>query len=169
MSHLSHSKYIIKMYLWNPQIFFWSTLVNYLSSNDFNLIWTMGVSFATNETIPNMGTMSYEFMVMFSPTILNLHSLTIHCKPYGPNTSVLHIDFMTLLLSSYVSFLEMCIIPRWKPNIAHRYFSTMKNCVHRNHTTLQLKIKKQFVYNYCATIPWVLQLMCNYPFKNMVY
>jgi hypothetical protein len=34
--------------------------------------------------------------------------------------------------------------------------SIMKNCVHWNHTTLQLKLKKQLIYNYYATIPWVL-------------
>jgi hypothetical protein len=45
----------------------------------------------------------------------------------------------------------------------------MRNHVHQNHTTLQLKLKKQLIYNYYATIPWVLQLLCNYPLKNMVY
>jgi hypothetical protein len=28
----------------------------------------------------------------------------------------------------------------------------MRNCVRRNHTTLQLKLKKQLIYNYYATI-----------------
>jgi hypothetical protein len=32
-----------------------------------------------------------------------------------------------------------------------------KNYVHRNHIALELKFKKQLVYNYCATILWVLQ------------
>jgi hypothetical protein len=30
----------------------------------------------------------------------------------------------------------------------------MRNCVYRNHTTLQLKLKKQLTYNYYATILW---------------
>jgi hypothetical protein len=38
----------------------------------------------------------------------------------------------------------------------------MKNCVRQKHITLQLKLKKQLIYNYYATIPWVLQLLCNY-------
>jgi len=45
----------------------------------------------------------------------------------------------------------------------------MKFCIYWNYITLQLKIKKQFIYNYCAIIYWVLQLMCNYPYRNMVY
>ncbi len=32
----------------------------------------------------------------------------------------------------------------------------MKNYIHKNHTTMQLKLKKQFIYNYCVTIFWVL-------------
>jgi hypothetical protein len=34
----------------------------------------------------------------------------------------------------------------------------MKNHVHRNHTTLQPKFKKQLIYNCYVIIPWVLQL-----------
>jgi hypothetical protein len=49
-----------------------------------------------------------------------------------------------------------------------RHF-TMRTRICRNHTSFQLKFKKQFIYNYCATIPWVLQLLCNYPPRNMVY
>jgi hypothetical protein len=30
----------------------------------------------------------------------------------------------------------------------------MRNCVHQNHTTLQLKLKKQFIYKYYAIIPY---------------
>jgi hypothetical protein len=47
--------------------------------------------------------------------------------------------------------------------------SSTRNRVHRNHTTLQLKLKKQLIYNCCVTIPWVSQLLCNYPLRNMVY
>jgi hypothetical protein len=43
----------------------------------------------------------------------------------------------------------------------------MINCVHQNHITLQLEFKKQFIYNYFANIPWVLQLLCNYHFENI--
>jgi hypothetical protein len=32
---------------------------------------------------------------------------------------------------------------------------------------MQLELKKQIVYNYCATILWVLQLLCNYLSKNI--
>jgi hypothetical protein len=32
----------------------------------------------------------------------------------------------------------------------------MENCVYQNHITLQLKFKKQLIYNYCVLIPWVL-------------
>ncbi len=46
---------------------------------------------------------------------------------------------------------------------------TMKNCIHRNHITLQLKFKTKFIYNYYVVIFWVLQLICNYPFRNMMY
>jgi hypothetical protein len=45
----------------------------------------------------------------------------------------------------------------------------MENHVHWNHTTLQLKLKKQIIYNCYAIIPWVLQLLCNYPFRNTMY
>jgi hypothetical protein len=34
----------------------------------------------------------------------------------------------------------------------------MRNHIRWNHTTLQLKLKKQFIYNYCATIP--LEIWC---------
>ncbi len=43
-----------------------------------------------------------------------------------------------------------------------------KSCL-LNHTTLQLKLKKQLIYDCYATIPWVLQILCNYPLKNMMY
>jgi hypothetical protein len=45
---------------------------------------------------------------------------------------------------------------------------TMKNFVHWNHITLQVKFKKQFICNCYAIIPWVLQLLCNYHFRNVV-
>ncbi len=38
----------------------------------------------------------------------------------------------------------------------------MKNHVRQNHTTLHLKLKTQLIYNCYTTIPWVLQLLCNY-------
>jgi hypothetical protein len=47
------------------------------------------------------------------------------------------------------------------------FYDTMKNCVYQNHISLQLELKKQLVYNYCATIPLVLQLLLNYPPRNM--
>jgi len=47
--------------------------------------------------------------------------------------------------------------------------STMKNRVCKNHTTLQLKLKKQLVHSYYVTIPSILQLLCNYPLRNMMY
>jgi hypothetical protein len=34
---------------------------------------------------------------------------------------------------------------------------------------LHLKLKKQFMYNCYVAIPWVLELLCNYHFKNMMY
>jgi hypothetical protein len=42
----------------------------------------------------------------------------------------------------------------------------MKNYVYQNHISLQLELKKQLVYNYCATIPLVLQVLFNYPLRN---
>jgi hypothetical protein len=45
----------------------------------------------------------------------------------------------------------------------------IRNRVCQNHTTSQLKFKKQRIYNYCAIIHWVLQLLCNYPLKNIMY
>jgi hypothetical protein len=48
-------------------------------------------------------------------------------------------------------------------------FFIMKNRVCWYHSTLQLKLKKQLAYNYYTIIPWVLQLLCNFPFRNMVY
>jgi hypothetical protein len=47
--------------------------------------------------------------------------------------------------------------------------SIMKKFVNRNHTTLQLKFKKQLIYNCYATIPSILQLLCNYPLRNTMY
>jgi hypothetical protein len=41
----------------------------------------------------------------------------------------------------------------------------MRNYVYQNHTTLQLKVKKQLIYNCYAIILWVLQLLCNYPLE----
>ncbi len=41
----------------------------------------------------------------------------------------------------------------------------LRNCVRQNHIALQLKLKKQLVYNYSATILWVLQPLCNYPLE----
>ncbi len=34
----------------------------------------------------------------------------------------------------------------------------MRNCVYQNHIILQLKLKKQLIYNYYATIP--LEILC---------
>jgi hypothetical protein len=31
----------------------------------------------------------------------------------------------------------------------------MRNCIYQNHIALHIKLKK-LVYNYCATLPWVL-------------
>ncbi len=31
------------------------------------------------------------------------------------------------------------------------------------------KTQKKLIYNYYVIILWVLQLLCNYPLKNMVY
>ncbi len=45
----------------------------------------------------------------------------------------------------------------------------MKNFIHQNHITLHLKLKKQLMYNCYVAIPWVLELLCNYHFKNMMY
>jgi hypothetical protein len=47
--------------------------------------------------------------------------------------------------------------------------NTMRNHIRQNHITLQLKFKKQLKYNCYATIHWVLQLLCNYSLRNMVY
>jgi hypothetical protein len=33
----------------------------------------------------------------------------------------------------------------------------IRNCIHGNHTTLQLKLKKKLIYNYYATIPLKIQ------------
>jgi hypothetical protein len=51
----------------------------------------------------------------------------------------------------------------------HTPFITMKNRVCWNHITLQLNFKKQLIYNYYVTIPWVLQLLCNYFLINTMY
>ncbi len=55
----------------------------------------------------------------------------------------------------------LIVINEIKPFAMVKY--TMKNCICENYITLQLKFKKQFIYNCYATIPWVLQLLCNYP------
>jgi hypothetical protein len=34
---------------------------------------------------------------------------------------------------------------------------------------LTTQIQKKLIYNYCATITWVLQLVCNYPRRDIVY
>jgi hypothetical protein len=60
----------------------------------------------------------------------------------------------------------------WVQLLNYRYnlhCCTMRNHLCQNHITLQLKFKKQLAYNYYPTIPWVLQLPCNYPLKNTVY
>jgi hypothetical protein len=46
---------------------------------------------------------------------------------------------------------------------AHEHI--MENHICWNHTTLQLKLKNKLIYNYSPIIPWVLQLLCNYPFR----
>jgi hypothetical protein len=38
---------------------------------------------------------------------------------------------------------------------------TMRNHVCRNHITLKLKLKKQIIFH--------IQLLCNYPLRNMIY
>jgi hypothetical protein len=63
-------------------------------------------------------------------------------------------------------------IKRMKSSKKHTFDmapSTMRNRVRKNHTTLQLKLKKQLVYNCYVTIPWVLQLVCNCPLRNTMY
>jgi hypothetical protein len=34
---------------------------------------------------------------------------------------------------------------------------------------LTTKIQKKLIYNYYVIIPWVLQLLCNYPFRNTAH
>jgi len=43
--------------------------------------------------------------------------------------------------------------------------NNISNCIHRNHIALQLKLKKQLVYNYCATIPWYYNYYATIPLK----
>ncbi len=40
---------------------------------------------------------------------------------------------------------------------------TTRNYIYQNNIALQLELRKQLVYNYCAIIPWVLQLLHNHP------
>jgi hypothetical protein len=51
-----------------------------------------------------------------------------------------------------------CIIPF---NPLPNSTTTMRNHVHQNHVTLQQKLKKQFIYNYCAIIPSYIQNITN--------
>jgi len=39
---------------------------------------------------------------------------------------------------------------------------TMRNCVYQNHSTLQLKLKKQLMYNYCVSIPLKIRCIDKY-------
>ncbi len=52
----------------------------------------------------------------------------------------------------------------WSPSTmcSHCRVDIVRNHVHQNHTTLQLKLRKQLIYNYYAIILCVLQLLCNY-------
>jgi hypothetical protein len=42
------------------------------------------------------------------------------------------------------------------------------SCLSKPHYPIT-KIQKKLIYNYCATILWVLQLLCKYPPKNTMY
>jgi hypothetical protein len=45
----------------------------------------------------------------------------------------------------------LCLLEMAKPSSE---IHTMKNHIHQNHISLQLKLKKQLIYNYCAIISW---------------
>jgi hypothetical protein len=60
-----------------------------------------------------------------------------------------------------------------KQNMATSWIPEMANHYEKLHPLKPhyptIKTKKKLIYNYYATIPWVLQLLCNYPLKNMVH
>jgi hypothetical protein len=66
--------------------------------------------------------------------------------------------------NDYISLLQMqktSLIKNQSWNLEKTWFlqnrNITRNCICRNHTTLQLKLKKQLIYNYCETIPLEIQ------------
>jgi len=44
-----------------------------------------------------------------------------------------------------------------------------KSCPPKPHYPTTKTLKKKQIYNNYVIIPWVLQPLCNYPLKNIVY
>jgi hypothetical protein len=92
-------------------------------------------------------------------------NLSIHLKLDLVFHIILGIHYMTwfkdlLVLNPYLSHMQNRF-DKWQKQPLQ--YIIMRNLVRRNHVTLQLKLKKNLVYNCYATIPWILQLLWNYP------
>jgi hypothetical protein len=61
---------------------------------------------------------------------------------------------------------HLLVLGRHGTHITLETIDIMRNYFYQNHIALHIELKK-LVYNYCATILWVLQLLCNYPPINM--
>jgi hypothetical protein len=65
-----------------------------------------------------------------------------------------HMSFKRLSIPSY-AYEDLLV---WWHNLEGQFPNIMRNHVHQNHITLQLKLKKKLIYNYCATMP--LEMRC---------
>jgi hypothetical protein len=90
----------------------------------FVLLFTI-VVLTTNATILSIKMVSYKWVGMFSPMTLYHLELTTHCFPYAIVVGIQYTKFETLLLTSYVTSLEICRKLGWNPKITHKHCSKL--------------------------------------------
>jgi hypothetical protein len=71
-------------------------------------------------------------------------------------------------VATYPTIVLIESINEFKPFAHHGKIHYEKSCPLKPHDPT-IKIQKKLIYNCYATIPWVLQLLCNYPLKNTMY
>jgi len=104
---------------------------------------------------PPLGTWSFFSSLLSPSTNVGLHARS---QVWNKGARGFNLEFPFFLFNFFVIF-----------QIGKASWYITKNHVCRNHSTLQFKFKKQLTYNYCATLSWVWQIVCNYPLKNMMY
>jgi len=77
---------------------------------------------------------------------------------------------ITLLVDSITFKVICCRISMLKEKMIHQIGNPYeKSHLSKSHYPTTKTQKKKLIYNCCVTILWVLQLLCNYPFRVILY